>query len=162
MEQCLAKANDEKRAAEVECDAFCRDSEGLTKVQTLEREAQRAKGGRAPRRIVEGELEGPTAERAVVGGAPNPTGTRFLLAGEQAWHPQAEAVHGQMSAVATGLRMALPQNQMDVEAGTGAPNMTRVAQAHNGLVQQYAPQRLTAATSDANFGAEEQSSQGVV
>ena len=49
-----------------------------------------------------------------MGGVPNPVGTRFLLAGAQAWHAQAEAAHRPMSAVATGLCMALLQNQMDV------------------------------------------------
>ena len=92
MEQRLAEANEEKRAAEVERDALRRDKEHLTaKVKTLEREAQRAKGGRALGPTAEGEPEGPTAERAVGGGAPNPAGTRFLLAGAQAWHAQAEA-----------------------------------------------------------------------
>ena len=41
-----------------------------------------------------------------------------------------------MSPVATGLRMALLQNQMDVEVGTVAPDLSRVAQAHEKLVQQ--------------------------
>ena len=78
MEQRLAKANDERRATKVECDALRRDKE-----KTLEREAQRAKapGGRAPGPTAKGGPEGPTAERVVVGGAPRPAGTRLLLAG---------------------------------------------------------------------------------
>ena len=89
-------------------DALCRDKEHLTaKVKTLEQEAAqraRAPGGRAPGRMAQGEAEGPTPER---GGAPNAAGTRFFLAGAQAWHAQAEAAAGQMLADATGLRIAL-------------------------------------------------------
>ena len=40
---------------------------------------------------------------------------------------------------ATGLRMALLQIQMDVEVRTVAPDLARVAQAHDQLVQQHPP-----------------------
>ena len=98
LEARLAKANEDRRAAEVERDALCRDKDRLTtKVKILEREvAQRARapGGKAPGPTAEGEAQGPTAERGV--GAPNATGARFLLAGAQAWPAQAEAAAGQM------------------------------------------------------------------
>ena len=63
----LAKANEDRRAAEVERDALCRDKAHLTaKVKTFEWEAAqqaRAAGGKAPGSTVEGEAEGPTAEK---------------------------------------------------------------------------------------------------
>ena len=69
----------------MEGDAFRRDKQRFTaQVKTLEREAaqrSRAWRGRAPGPAAEGEAEGPTAKRVVVGGAPNAAGTRFLLAG---------------------------------------------------------------------------------
>ena len=67
-----------------------------------------------------------------------------------------------MSAVATGLRMALPQNEMDVEVGAAAPELAKAAQAHAQLVQHYPPppHRLTALALHANFWVEEQRSQG--
>ena len=132
-------------------------------MNTLEREARRAKGGRAPGPTAEGEAESPRAERVVGrgGGGGNPAGTRFFLAGVQAWHAQAEAAHGQMSAVATSLRMALPQAKMETEVGTVAPDLGRVEQAHVQLVERYPPpppHRLTATALDTNFRGEEQSS----
>ena len=48
----------------------------------------------------------------------HPYSTRFLLAGAQVWHARAEATRGQMSAVATGLRMMLVPQSMQVEVGT--------------------------------------------
>ena len=98
----------------------------------------------------------PTAERG--GGGRNPASTRFLLAG--AWHAQAEAAHGQMWALITCLRMALLQAKMEVEVGMVARELGSVARAHDHLVQQYLPQRLTAAALDGNFGGEKQSSKG--
>ena len=89
----------------MERDALGSDKECLTaKMKPLERQAQRAKapGARAPGPMAEGEAEGPTVRRVVGGGGvPNAAGIRFLLAGAQAWHTQAEAAHGQMSAVTT-------------------------------------------------------------
>ena len=73
------------------------------------------------------------------------------------------AAHGHMSAVTTGLRMALLQNQMDVEVGMVAPDLARVAQARDQLVQQSPPpppHRLTAVALDGNFGVKEQISLG--
>ena len=81
VEAPVAKANEDKRAAEVERDALRRDKERLTaKVKTLEREAAqraRATGGMAPGPAAEGKAEGPTAERgggglSAVEGRPTP------------------------------------------------------------------------------------------
>ena len=83
------------------------------------------------------------------------------MAGAHAWHAQPEAAPGHTSAVAMGLRMALLQNQMDVEVGTVASDLARVQRDHDQLMQQYPPprrRRVTAAALDANFGAEEESS----
>ena len=44
-----------------------------------------------------------------------------------------------MLAVATGMRMAVLQNQIDVEVRTVASDMARVTQADDVLVQQYPP-----------------------
>ena len=60
---------------------------------------------------------------------------RFLLAGVKAWHAQAEAAEGHMSAVATGVRTALLQAKMEVEVGTLAPDLGRVEQAHVQVVE---------------------------
>ena len=71
----------------MEPDSLRSDKERRTaKVKTLEQKAHRAKGGKAPGPTAEGEAESPMAERVVVGGALNPAGTWFLLAGAQAWH----------------------------------------------------------------------------
>ena len=40
-------------------------------------------------------------------GGGSAAGVRYLLAGAQAWHAQAEACAGQMLAVCTGLRRAM-------------------------------------------------------
>ena len=37
------------------------------------------------------------------GGGATPAGVRYLLAGLQAWHAQAQAAAGQLSAIAAGL-----------------------------------------------------------
>ena len=152
MEQHLAKANEDTQAAEVEPDSLRRDKERLTaKVKILEREVQWANRGRAhgPTAIKGGGREPDSREGGGLGGAPNTLAPGSSWPGRmRGWHAQAK----QMSAVATGLCMALLQNQMDVEVGTVAPELGRVAQAHEQLVQQYPPHRLTAALLDANFG----------
>ena len=57
-------------------------------------------------------------------------GVRYLLAGAQAWHAQAEPCSSQMSAVFTGLRMAMLANGQRIEVDTVAPDMARVSAAH--------------------------------
>ena len=138
MEQRLAQAHEDKQAAEVERDSLRRGKERLTaEVKTLEREAQRARGGKALGPKAEGEAKSPTAER-VGGGGGNPAGTRFL-AGVHAWHAQAKAAHGPISAVAKGLRMVLLQGNMEMEVWTVAADLGKVQQSHVQLVQQSPP-----------------------
>ena len=86
---------------------------------------------------------------------------RAILAGSQAWHAQNEAAAGHMSAVATGLRMAMMTRGQAVEVAHLAPDLARVTAAHEELGRQYPPYRLTAAAMDVNFvEAVEQSPQG--
>ena len=74
MEQRLARAHEDKRASEVECDSLRWDKERLTaKVDTLEQEVRRANGGSAPAPTAEGEAESLTAERVVGGWEGDPT-----------------------------------------------------------------------------------------
>ena len=119
MDQRLVWSQEGKRTAEMESERLRHERDKLReemdrlqpKVNTLEREARRSKGGRGLGPMTEGESE---SHRGWVGGggggaatAPNPTGTRFLLAGAHVRHTQAEAARGQMSVVATGVRMML-------------------------------------------------------
>ena len=131
-------------------------------MNTLERDLAtvcKATGGRPPVQTGEGEPESPAAERGV--GAPNRGGVCYLLAGSQAWHAQAKAAAGQMLAVATGLRMALPTSGQAVEVANVAPDLARVTAAHEELGRQYPAHRLRAAAMDTGFvEAVEHSSQG--
>ena len=66
-----------------------------------------------------------------------------------------------MSAVSTGLRMAMLAIGQAVEVATVAPDTAKVAAAHEDLGRHYPPHHLTAAAMDACFvEAVEQSSQG--
>ena len=66
-----------------------------------------------------------------------------------------------MSAVATGLRMALLATGQTVEMANVAPDLARVTAAHEDVGRQYPPHRLTAAAMDASFvEAVAQTSQG--
>ena len=73
------------------------------------------------------------------GGAANATGVRYLLAGAQAWHAQAEACAGPMSAMSTGLRMAMLATGQQVEVDTVSPDMARVTAAHEDVRRHYPP-----------------------
>ena len=64
-----------------------------------------------------------------------------------------------MSAVATGLHMALLHAKMDVEVGTVAPELGTVEQAHAQFMAQSPPPRMPHRWGvGADFGGEEQSS----
>ena len=65
--------------------------------------------------------------------APNPAIVRYLLAVSQALHEQVEAAAGQMSAVGTGLRMALLKAGQAVEVVHMAPDLARVTAAEEDL-----------------------------
>ena len=101
-----------------------------TKVKTLERELatlRKAKPAAQPAEAVE-RPEGAEAPPGDKGGA-SAAGVRYLLAGAQAWHAQAEACAGQMSAVSTGLRMAMMASGKQVNVDSVAPDAPKVTAA---------------------------------
>ena len=136
LEARLSRANDDRRAAETRLAELTKERDRLvTRVKTLERDlgtAGKAAGALAkpPAKTGEGAegAEGPPVERA--GKGANAAGVRYVLAGVQAWHAQAEACAGQMSTVSTGLRMAMLASGQQVEVDTVAPKMARVTAAH--------------------------------
>ena len=67
-----------------------------------------------------------------------------------------------MSALLTGLRMAMLASGLQVEVDTVAPDMARVTAAHEDVRRQYPPHRVTSSAMDAPFAevVVEQSSQG--
>ena len=161
LEARSSKANEDRRAAETQCAAVRRDKDRLAaRVKALEQDlaaARRLPGGRAPGEVAEGEPESPAADRGVE--APNAAGAQFLFAGAQAWHAHAEAAPKQMSAVATGLRMALLTSCQAVGVAHVAPDLGQVTAAEEELGRQYLPHHLTATPMDATyFEAVEQSS----
>ena len=136
-----------------------------TKVKTLERDVatlRKAKPAAQPAEAVEraegAEAAAPPGDR---GGA-SAAGVRYLLAGAQAWHVQAEACAGQMSAVSTGLRMAMMASGQQVDVDSVAPDAPEVTAAMEEVRRQYPPHRLTSAAMDPSFveAVAEQSSQG--
>ena len=94
--------------------------------------------------------EGAQAPPGDKGGA-SAAGVRYLLAGAQAWHAQAEACAGQMSAVSTGLRMAMMATGQQVDVDSVAPDAPKVTAAMEEVRQQYPPHRLTSAAMDPSF-----------
>ena len=114
LEARVSSANEERHAAETQLADVSRErGRHAAWVKTLEhdlgtvRKAARAPA-KPPAQIGEGAegAQGHTVERAGGGGG-NPAGVRYLLAGTQAWHAHAEVAAQQMSAVSTGLGMAL-------------------------------------------------------
>ena len=73
------------------------------------------------------------------GGGGSAAGVRYLLAGAQAWHAQAEACAGQMSAVSTGLRMAMMASGQQADVDSVAPDAPRVSAALEEVRRQYPP-----------------------
>ena len=168
LEARLSRANEDRRDYESRLADVTKERDLLaTKVKTLERDVatlrkakpaaqsaeavERAEGAKAP---------APPGDR---GGA-SAAGVRYLQAGAQAWHAQAEACAGQMSAVSTGLRMAMMASGQQVDVDSVAPDAPKVTAAmEEALVRrQYPPHRLTSAAMDPSFGeaVAEQSSQG--
>ena len=72
-------------------------------------------------------------------GGASAAGVRYLLAGAQAWHAQAEACAGQMSAVSTGLRMAMMASGKQVDVDSVAPDAPKVTAAMEEVRRQYPP-----------------------
>ena len=169
LEAHLSRANEDRRAAESRLADVTKERDCLvTRVKTLERDLGTARKAppapaKPPAQTGEGAegAKGPPGERAGGGGG-NAAGVRYLLAGAQAWHARAEACAGQMSAVSTGLRMAMLASGQHVEVDTVAPHMARVSAAHEDVRRQYPPHRLTSAAMDPSFAEAgvEQSSQG--
>ena len=114
LEAHLSRVNEDRQAAESRSADVTKEQDRLvTRVKTLERDlgtTRKAAGAPAklPAQIGEAAegAEAPPGERAGGGGG-NAAGVRYLLAGAQAWHAQAESCAGQMSAVSTGLQMAM-------------------------------------------------------
>ena len=100
--------------------------------------------------------------RVTGGGGGSAAGVRYLLAGAQARHAQAEACAGQMSAVSTGLRMAMMGSGQQADVDNVAPDALRVSAALEEVRRQYPPHRLTSAAMDPSFveAVGQQSSQG--
>ena len=110
LEARLSRANEDRRDSESRlADVTKERDRPAAKVKTLERDLatlRKAKPAAQPAEAVE-RPEGAEAPPGDKGGVSSAAGVRYLLAGAQAWHAQAEACAGQMSAVSTGLRMAM-------------------------------------------------------
>ena len=125
LEARLSRANEDMRDSESRWAVVTKERDRLaTMVKTLERDVatlRKAKPAAQPAEAVE-RAEGAEAPPGDKGGA-SAAGVRYLLAGAQAWHAQAEACAGQMSAVPTGLRMAMlgSGQQVDVDRGPRRP-----------------------------------------
>ena len=115
-------------------------------MRTLERDVatlRKAKPAAQPAEAVErGEGAEAPAPPGDTGGA-SAAGVRYLLAGAQAWHAQAEACAGRMSAVSTGLRMVMMASGKQVDVDSVAPDAPKVTAAMEEMRRQYPPHRLT-------------------
>ena len=85
------------------------------------------------------------------GGGGSAAGVRYLVADAQAWHAQAEACAGQMSAVSTGPRMAMMATGQQADVDSVAPDAPKVSAALEDVRRQYPPHRLTSAAMDPSF-----------
>ena len=130
LEARLSRANEDRRDCELRLADVTKERDRLaTKVKTLERDVatlRKAKPAAQPAEAV---------ERAEAAEAPAPANDKggasvadvgYLLAGAQAWHAQAEGCAGQMSAVSTGLRMAMMASGQHVDVESVAPNAPKV------------------------------------
>ena len=164
LEARLSRANEDRRDCELRLADVTKERDRLaTKVKTLQRDVatlRKAKPAAQPAEAVE-RAEGAEAPPGDKGGA-SAAGVRYLLAGAQAWHAQAEACAGQMSAVSTGLRMAMMASGQQVDVDSVAPDAPKVTAAMEDVRRQYPPHRLTSAAMDPSFveAVGEQSSQG--
>ena len=159
LEARLSRANEDRRDCESRLADVTKERDRLaTKVKTLERDVatlRRAKPAAQPAEAV---------ERAEGAEAPAPPGDKggASAAGAQAWHAQAEACAGQMSAVCTDLRMAMMARGKQVDVDSVAPDAPKVTAAMEEVRRQYPPHRLTSAAMDPSFveAVAQQSSQG--
>ena len=145
LEARLSRANEDRQAVKSRLADVTKELDRLlARVKTLERDlgtARKAAGAPAkpPAQVGQGAegAEAPPGER--VGGAANVAGVRYLLAGAQAWHAQAEACAGQMSAVSCGLRMALMASGQQADVDSVAPDAPRVSATLEDVRRQYPP-----------------------
>ena len=166
LEAHLSRANEDRRDCESRLADVTKERARLAnKVKTLERDVaplHRAKPAAQPAEAVEraegAEAPAPPGDK----GGGSAAGVRYLLAGSQARHAQAEACAGQMSAVSTGLRMAMMASGKQVDVDSVAPDAPKVSAAIEEVRRQYPPHRLTSAAMDPSFveAVAEQSSQG--
>ena len=166
LEARLSRANEDRRDCESRLADVTKERDWLaTKVKTLERDVatlRRAKPAAQPAEAVEraegAEAPAPQGDK---GGA-SAAGVRYLLAGAQAWHAQAEACAGQMSAVSTGLRIGHDGRWQAGRCGERGPRRPQGDCRNGGSAPAVPPHRLTSAAMDPSFveAVAEQSSQG--
>ena len=141
LEARLSRANEDRRDSESRLADVTKERDRLaTKVKTLECDVatlRKAKPAAQPAEAVE-RAEGAEAPPGDKGGA-SAAGVRYLLAGAQAWHAQAEACAGQMLAVSTGLRMAMLGSGQQVDADSVASDAPKVTAAIEEVRRQYPP-----------------------
>ena len=121
----LSKANEDRRAAKSYLAVVHRDKPLASRVKILQGDlatARKATGGRPAAQAREGAegAEGPMAQRAGGGGGTIPPAFANFFSGSQVWHAQAEAAAGQLSAVGTGLRLAVLASGQAVEVANVA------------------------------------------
>ena len=164
LEARLSRANEDRRDSESRLADITKERDRLaTKVKNLERNLatlRKARPAAQPAEAVE-RPEGARAPPDDKGGA-SAARVRYLLAGAQARHAQAEVCAGQKSAVSTGLLMAMMASGKQVDVDSVAPDAPKVTAAMEEVRRQYPPQRLTSAAMDPSFvePVGEQSSQG--
>ena len=157
LEARLSRANEDRRDAESRLADVTKERDRLTtRVKTLERDLATSRKAKPPPQVAQaGEgpegAEPPPADRAGGGGGGSAAGVRYLLAGAQAWHAQAEACAGQMSAVSTGLRMAMMASGQQAGVDSVAPDAPNVSAAPEDVRRQYPPHRVTSAAMDPSF-----------
>ena len=147
LEARLSRANEDRRAAESRLADVTKERDRLVaSVKALERDlgtARKAAGATAkpPAQAGEGAegAEAPPGERAGGGGGGSAAGVLYLLAGAHTPHAQAEAFAGQMSAVSTGLRMAMMATGQQADVDTVGPDAPRVSAALEDVRRQHRP-----------------------
>ena len=132
IEARLSRANEDRRDAESWLADVTKERYRLaTKVKTLEPIwRRRARQSHRHRQHRQGRgLRVPRPPRVTGWGGAGAVGVRYLLAGAQAWHAQAEACAGEMSAVSTGLRMAMMASGQQADVDSVAPDAPKLSAA---------------------------------
>ena len=144
LEARLSRANEDRPDAESRLAAVTKERDRLaTKVKIVERDLPTARKAKPPAHAAQaGEgpegAEAPPGDRAGGGGG-SAAAVRYLLGGAQAWHAQAEACAGRMSAVSTGLRMAMMASGQQADVDSVAPDAPRVSAALEEVRRRYPP-----------------------